>query len=67
MKTFLYNLVKVRGWFLANTIHLSLISIFIAEQESPTFYKTLLMIGFNLSVYIFLYIKSKQYILRRRN
>lgn len=70
MKTFLsnlfHNLISIRKYFLANTILLGLIAIFLYTQDSPALTRTSMGLAFNLGLYLFLNAQSKKYVLRKR-
>lgn len=70
MKTFLsnlfFNLLRKREYFLANTILLGLIALFLYTQDSPALTRTMFGLLFNLALYLILTAQSKKYVLRKQ-
>lgn len=62
----LYNAIRIRKYFLANSILLGLIALFLYTQESPACTRTMIGLLFNLALYLILNAQNKKYVLRKR-
>lgn len=69
MKTFIsnlfFNLIRYKNFFLVNTFWLSIISLFLFIENSPAFNRTFIALFVNVVVYLFLFVQSKKYRLKK--
>jgi Na+/H+ antiporter NhaD/arsenite permease-like protein len=65
LKNLFYNGIRIRKYFLANSILLGVISIFLYSQESQAYKSSAIALACNLCLYLFLNAQHKKYVLRK--
>ena len=66
LNNLLYNAIRIRKYFLANSILLGAISVFLFSQEGQAYKRSAIALLCNLCLYLFLNAQNKKYVLRKR-